>query len=60
MPGHLLAMPTGAKLPKIKGLETKEPTFNLVSYWITEDERADAEQDRVTPWWIPRPWWRRT
>jgi flagellar biosynthesis protein FlhA len=44
MPGHLLAMPTGAKLPKIKGLETKEPTFNLVSYWITEDERADAEQ----------------
>jgi flagellar biosynthesis protein FlhA len=44
MPGHLLAMPTGAKLPKIKGLETKEPTFNLTSYWITEDERADAEQ----------------
>jgi flagellar biosynthesis protein FlhA len=44
MPGHLLAMPTGSKLPKIKGLETKEPTFNLVSYWITEDERADAEQ----------------
>jgi flagellar biosynthesis protein FlhA len=44
MPGHLLAMPTGSKLPKIPGLETKEPTFNLVSYWITEDERADAEQ----------------
>jgi flagellar biosynthesis protein FlhA len=44
MPGHLLAMPTGAKLARIPGLETKEPTFNLTSYWITEDEKAAAEQ----------------
>ncbi len=44
MPGHLLAMSTGPKLPVLKGIETKEPTFNLTSYWITDEERAMAEQ----------------
>jgi flagellar biosynthesis protein FlhA len=44
MPGHLLAMSTGANMPKIQGIETKEPTFNLVSYWITDEEKAMAEQ----------------
>jgi len=44
MPGHLLAMSTGADMPKIQGIETKEPTFNLTSYWITDDEKALAEQ----------------
>lgn len=44
MPGHLLAMATGADMPKIQGFETKEPTFNLTAYWITDEEKAIAEQ----------------
>lgn len=42
-PGHLLAMPTRQDLPPLEGLETKEPTFQLVSYWILEEERPAAE-----------------
>jgi flagellar biosynthesis protein FlhA len=45
MPGHLLAMPTGPQLSKIEGIETKEPTFNLTSYWITEEEKVMAEKN---------------
>ncbi len=44
MPGHLLAMATGGEMPKIQGIETKEPTFNLTAYWITDEEKALAEQ----------------
>jgi flagellar biosynthesis protein FlhA len=44
MPGHLLAMSTGPNMPKIQGIETKEPTFNLTSYWITDEEKGLAEQ----------------
>jgi flagellar biosynthesis protein FlhA len=44
MPGHLLAMATGSNMPKIQGIETKEPTFNLTSYWITDEEKSMAEQ----------------
>jgi len=44
MPGHLLAMATGPAMPKIQGIETKEPTFNLTAYWITDEEKAMAEQ----------------
>jgi flagellar biosynthesis protein FlhA len=44
MPGHLLAMSTGPNMPKIQGIETKEPTFNLTAYWITDEEKNMAEQ----------------
>ncbi len=44
MPGHLLAMATGTDMPKIQGIETKEPTFNLIAYWITDEEKTSAEQ----------------
>ncbi len=44
MPGHLLAMSTGPDMPKIQGIETKEPTFNLMSFWITDEEKGMAEQ----------------
>ncbi len=44
MPGHLLAMSTNPNMPKIEGIETREPTFNLVSYWITDEEKGTAEQ----------------
>lgn len=43
MPGHLLAMATGPQMQPIPGIETKEPTFNLKAYWITEEERVQAE-----------------
>jgi flagellar biosynthesis protein FlhA len=48
MSGHLLAMSTGPNMPKIRGIETKEPTFNLTSYWITDEEKAEAEQAGYT------------
>ncbi len=48
MSGHLLAMSTGPNMPAIKGIETKEPTFNLTSYWITDEEKAEAEQAGYT------------
>jgi len=44
MPGHLLAMSTGPEMPKIPGIPTKEPTFNLAAFWITDEEKAQAEQ----------------
>jgi flagellar biosynthesis protein FlhA len=44
MPGHLLAMATAPNMPKIQGIETKEPTFNLTAFWITDEEKALAEQ----------------
>jgi flagellar biosynthesis protein FlhA len=44
MPGHLLAMSTGPDMQKIQGIETKEPTFNLAAYWITDEEKIMAEQ----------------
>jgi flagellar biosynthesis protein FlhA len=44
MPGHLLAMSTGPNMPKIQGIETKEPTFNLAAFWITDEEKSMAEQ----------------
>jgi flagellar biosynthesis protein FlhA len=44
MPGHLLAMSTGPDMPKIPGIPTKEPTFNLAAFWITDEEKAQAEQ----------------
>ncbi len=44
MPGHLLAMSTGPDMVKIPGIPTKEPTFNLAAFWITDEEKAQAEQ----------------
>ena len=44
MPGHLLAMATAPDMPRTQGIETKEPTFNLTAYWITDEEKALAEQ----------------
>jgi flagellar biosynthesis protein FlhA len=37
-------MATGPNMPTIRGIETKEPTFNLTAYWITDEERSMAEQ----------------
>ena len=42
-PGHFLTMnPAGIK-ENIPGIKTKEPTFNLDAYWVTETWRDKAE-----------------
>ncbi len=39
---HYLAMDPGTAKKKIKGIETKEPAFNLPALWITEDQKDEA------------------
>lgn len=40
---NFLALNPGAATGKIKGLETKEPTFGLPALWISEADRDKAE-----------------
>ncbi len=39
---HYLAMDPGTVKKKIKGIETREPAFNLPAMWITEDQKDEA------------------
>ncbi|MFQ5422395.1 MAG: flagellar biosynthesis protein FlhA, partial [Phycisphaerae bacterium] len=48
MPGHLLAIDSGAVSEKVHGIDTKEPAFGLPAIWITEDARSTAEQRNYT------------
>jgi len=48
MPGHLLAINSGAVSEPITGIETKEPAFDLPAIWIPENERATAEHRNYT------------
>ncbi len=48
MPGHLLAINSGAVTQPIDGIETKEPAFGLSALWIPESERATAEHRNYT------------
>ncbi len=41
---HFLIMNPGKVMEKIPGIETREPTFGLEATWITESQRARAEQ----------------
>jgi flagellar biosynthesis protein FlhA len=43
MTAHFLAINPGNVKEKLKGIETKEPAFNLQAYWITEEEREHAQ-----------------
>ena len=43
LPGHYLAMnPAGLDI-QLNGVATKEPTFGLPAWWITEEEKNEAE-----------------
>lgn len=42
-PEHYLAMDSGVATGKLTGIETKEPAFGLPAVWVTEAERASAE-----------------
>ncbi|MGQ5710642.1 FHIPEP family type III secretion protein [Desulforudis sp. DRI-14] len=47
MPGYYLAMSPGGG-GSIRGIPTKEPTFGLPAWWITEKEREQAEAQGYT------------
>ncbi|MCB9851805.1 MAG: flagellar biosynthesis protein FlhA [Phycisphaerales bacterium] len=48
MPGHYLAIDSGAVSEPIHGIDTKEPAFGLDALWIPESERATAEHRNYT------------
>ena len=48
MPGHLLAIDSGAVSERISGIETTEPAFGLPALWIEEDQRHEAEHRNYT------------
>ncbi|MGI6657748.1 MAG: flagellar biosynthesis protein FlhA [Desulfobulbus sp.] len=43
MPGYFMAMDPGLVTETIKGLPTREPSFDLPALWITEDKREQAQ-----------------
>ena len=43
MSDHFLAMDPGDARDEINGIPTREPTFGLPAFWITEDQKEDAE-----------------
>ena len=43
MPNHLLAVDLGNVRGKIEGKETYEPAFKMKAYWITEDQKDEAQ-----------------
>ncbi len=48
MPGYLLAIDNGTVTSPIVGVETTEPAFGLPALWVTEQQRAEAEQRNYT------------
>ncbi len=42
LPDHYLAMDPGSAKKKIKGIQTREPAFNLPAMWITEEQKEEA------------------
>ncbi len=43
MPGYYLALTSGDKGPKIKGIEAVEPAFGLPAVWVSEKEKEDVQ-----------------
>lgn len=48
MPGHFLAIDSGAVTDKVQGVETKEPAFGLSAVWIAPEQRQAAEMRNYT------------
>jgi flagellar biosynthesis protein FlhA len=48
MPGHLLAIDTGAVSERVNGIDTTEPWFGLRAVWIEPDRRHQAEHRNYT------------
>ncbi|KUK83304.1 MAG: Flagellar biosynthesis pathway, component FlhA [Pelotomaculum thermopropionicum] len=48
MPGHFLAMDPLGQDMEIKGTPTTEPTFGLPAWWVTAEDRDQAEMNGFT------------
>lgn len=48
MPGHLLAIDSGAVSEKMNGVPTSEPAFGLPAIWIDPQQRHEAEHRNYT------------
>jgi flagellar biosynthesis protein FlhA len=48
LPGHLLAIDTGAVSGRMAGVDTREPAFGLPALWIQADQRHNAEHRNYT------------
>ncbi len=48
MPNHYLAMNPYDDEAEIEGLQTREPTFGLPAWWISEDNKEKAEMECYT------------
>ncbi len=48
MPGHLLAINSGAAGEPIGGVATREPAFGLPAQWISESQRHEAQHRNYT------------
>ncbi len=44
LPQHHLAIDLGNAKAPLEGKETKDPSFKLKSYWVTEDQRLQAQR----------------
>jgi flagellar biosynthesis protein FlhA len=48
MRGRLLAVHPGGDAPKLRGVETREPSFGLPAVWIEESQREEARLAKYT------------
>ncbi len=48
LPGHSLAIDNGAAAGPLPGIETQEPAFGLKAYWVSDEQKAFAEQRNYT------------
>src|SRR5690606_9147176 len=48
MPDHMMAMDPGTVIESIDGVETKEPVFGLPAYWISDDQKDEAQYNGYT------------
>lgn len=48
MPGHYLAMDPTGEVKDVKGVPTREPTFGLAAWWVSEEDREEAELSGLT------------
>ncbi len=48
MPGHYLAIDSGAVHEPVHGIDTREPAFGLPAVWVSEEQRSTAEHRNYT------------
>lgn len=48
LPGHYLAIDSGAVSEPVHGIDTREPAFGLPAVWVSEDQRSTAEHHNYT------------